>query len=405
MAGPALHIPGAPPQHKDQRSARKALAKVIPHRDAHARRPKLRELLPIVEIVGGYIAIVYMICDLRGMSPRVSAHYALVALFVLAVVAACALYRERTVLRVIEYLNRVPLLVVWSIALSITMVLIWHIWRPADAWARWNRDLTNALTDCNSRRVEAGSTDRDPVGTCIAQALALVHPSRDAGLPETMGELANDLHIGSIVFAHPELRKRLGEWYGIDERFVGSGISQPLNTSDHAAARIPEFLTPNYNTADERIWVWKIDPSDQQAMSSLLVKFVQRQPDNRKDAFVQCEANEAAAQCDAKVRARAANPSPVVRFALIPEAEHSTCLGLRQRHRVFTSSMRALLYRNIRDAAEYSGYSFNPFKEHKVLYLMLFVPSHDDEVVPATWTKILANSGKWVLAPDACKQM
>jgi len=36
---------------------------------------------------------------------------------------------------------------------------------------------------------------------------------------------------------------------------------------------------------------------------------------------------------------------------------------------------------------------------------MLFVPSHDDEVVPATWTKILANSGKWVLAPDACKQM
>ena len=373
---------------------------------SHVRRssrkghgPRLRELLPFVEIVGGFIAITQVICELRGVPARVAAYYSVAAVALLLVVAVGVMYRQKTVVSALGYLNRVPTGVVWIVALGATIALIWvliWVWvRPKDAWEAWGRDLSHVVRDCQHRGAELSAGE---VGQCIATGLSgdLLPPLAESGLPPgTFAQVARDVRAGLIVFQNPELTKRLNDWYGIDDRFVGIGMSQP--TDDSAAERVPEFLTPNYNLQDPRIWWWQLDPSKD--MDSPISKVLQSHPKgiNRLNLFADSDTN-------VRKRAHAApNGVPVIRFALLPEGQQPTCLAMPQRRRAFASALDAMVDKTVGDAAAYSGYSFRSFPKKTALYVMVFVPSHKEETVRATWTSILEHSSQWIRDREVCQ--
>ena len=173
------------------------------------------------------------------------------------------------------------------ISLGATIALIVVLLRPKDAWEAWGRDLSHVVRDCQERGAELSSENKDPVGQCIATGLsgAPPPPLAEPGVPDTFAQLAREVRAGLIVFQNPELRKRLKDWYGVDDRFVGVGTSQPLFTDDYAAERVPEFLTPNYNLQDDRVWWWQLDPSKPEDMSLPTSKLLQRQPKKNRSLF------------------------------------------------------------------------------------------------------------------------
>jgi hypothetical protein len=372
---------------------------------SHVRRssrkghgPRLRELLPFVEIVGGFIAITQVICELRGVPARVAAYYSVAAVALLLVVAVGVMYRQETLVRALGYLNRVPTGVVWIVALGATIALIVVLLRPKDAWQAWGRDLSHVVRDCQQRGAELSAQATDPVGQCIANGLSgdPLPPLAESGLPDTFdtfAQVARDVRAGLIVFQNPELRKRLNDWYGVDERFVGIGMSQ--STDDSAAERVPEFLTPNYNLQDDRVWLWQLDPNKSEDMNLPTSMLLQRRPKNHTSLF---------ATSDKDVREKALKaPNPVIRFALLPEDQQPTCLARRERRRAFASALDAMVDKKVGDAAAYSGYSLSSFPKKKALYVMVFVPIHKDEVVRATWTSILEHSSQWIRDRDVCQ--
>jgi hypothetical protein len=395
MATPSLG-PEVPHGAEHKRKATPAQSRVR-RSSGNGHGPRLRELLPFVEIVGGFIAITQVICELRGVPARVAAYYSVAAVALLLVVAVGVMYRQKTLVRALGYLNRVPTVVVWIVALGATIALIVVLLRPKDAWEAWGRDLSHVVRDCQPRGADLSGEDKDPAGQCIATGLSgnPPPPLAERGLPDTFAQVARDVRAGLIVFQNPELRKRLGDWYGVDDRFVGVGTSQPLFTDDYAAERVPEFLTPNYNLQDDRVWWWQLDPSKPEDTSLPTAKLLQRQPKNHTSLF---------ASSDMEVRQKALTaPNPVIRFALLPEGQQPTCMALPQRRRAFASLLDAMVDKSVGDAAAYSGYSLRSFPKKKALYVMVFVPIHKDEVVRATWTSILEHSSQWIRDRDVCQ--
>jgi len=159
---------------------------------------------------------------------------------------------------------------------------------------------------------------------------------------------------------------------------------------------VPEFLTPNYNLLDDRVWWWQLDPSKPEDTSLPTSKLLQRQPKNHPNLLF--------ASSDMEVRQKALTaPNPVIRFALLQEGQQPTCLALPQRRRAFASALGAMVDKSVGDAAAYSGYSLRSFPKKKALYVMVFVPIHKDEVVRATWTSILEHSSQWIRDRDVCQ--
>jgi hypothetical protein len=218
----------------------------------------------------------------------------------------------------------------------------------------------------------------------------------EPGIPDTFAQLARDVHTGLVVFQNQELTKRLKGWYGIDERFVGIGTSQPQSTTDSAAERVPEFLTPNYKLEHDSVWVWQLDPSKPEDVSLPISKVLQSKPKYNSNLLF--------AHSDMEVHQRAHTaPYPVIRFALLQESLQPTCLGPPQRRRVFASALDAMIDKTVGEAENYSGYSLSPFPKKEVLYIMVFVPATPDQAVRATWTSILEHTAKWTRDRDVCQ--
>ncbi|MGA3055179.1 MAG: hypothetical protein ABSD63_13290 [Candidatus Korobacteraceae bacterium] len=395
MATPSLG-PEVPHGAEHKRKAPPAQSRVR-RSSGNGHGPRLRELLPVVEIVGGFIAITQVVCELRGVPARVAAYYSVVAVALLLAVAVGVMYRQEMLVRVLGYLNRVPSGVVWMVALGATIALIGVMLRPKDAWQAWGRDLSHVVRDCQQRGAESSGEDNDPVGQCIAAGLKGTPPPHlaESGVPDTFAQLARDVRAGVVVFQNQELTKRLNGWYGIDERFVGIGTSQPQSTQDSAAERVPEFLTPNYSLQDDSVWVWRLDPRKPEDTSLPISKVLQSQPTNRSNLF---------AHSDMEVYQRAHHaPNPVIRFALLQESLQPACLGPPQRRRVFASALDAMIDKTVSEAEDYSGYSLRPFPKKEVLYIMVFVPATPDQAVRATWTSILENTAKWTRERTVCQ--
>ena len=83
----------------------------------------------------------------------------------------------------------------------------------------------------------------------------------------------------------------------------------------------------------------------------------------------------------------------VIRFAWVSMEKYSRRLGRSERKRVFASDLTEVWNLKVKDAADRSGYSFS---SGDTFFVWIFVSTHPDEFVPATWGQVLDHLPHWI---------
>jgi hypothetical protein len=86
----------------------------------------------------------------------------------------------------------------------------------------------------------------------------------------------------------------------------------------------------------------------------------------------------------------------LVRFAFLKSGEYKGCLGKPTASHVFMMSLGPALQMGltVRRAITFSGHNVSPDAMHE-LFIWVYQPMSEQDVVPATWGAILNNLGSW----------
>lgn len=283
----------------------------------------------------------------------------------------------------------------WVLVMGLAAACVYLLYpAPEDLWRVWERDVLGAAARC-------GSGDNKQIDDCVAKALTSRRRPHAIG-SGAFAALAADLRAGTILLSDPYVKGKLSTWLGIGENFLGTGFSLPLNEQDPSEARIPEVLVPNFKDSDTGVWTWILDPAATNLAKTVSQIIYDFDPEQLKHPG-QTKANLEAFRSEIKQRIteRDARLPPVVRFA--QPKKYSGCLGLPERVRVFASHLEPVITLRLKDAGDLSGYALGPDRPQK-LYVMVFVPSHPDQVVPATWPRILEKLPQWVGKERPCPE-
>jgi hypothetical protein len=200
--------------------------------------------------------------------------------------------------------------------------------------------------------------------------------------------LFSDQVLGEILRSSPESMKLLRKYYGVKEAgFLGTGLSKPLDQQTFVAARIPEYLVPNYSDAHEGVLVWKLEPILKYANENLYDTLNSTTPIN----VTEWHKRQLQEILNKRLSWNAKAPA-VVRFALIPREKYSGCLGRIEAHEVFASHLGLIKSYGltVEEATRMSGYPLS-MGANDELYVFVFVPTHDEELNVPTWTHMVSN--------------
>ncbi len=283
-----------------------------------------------------------------------------------------------------------------------------------EKWLKWQTDLEKASTDCTSDRLKVDKVVKEevstakttaekekamehkeaaekPLDTCLASHLgSVMSESRPPGV-------ANELMAGQTLLANENVKSALWDRMSIDQRFLGQGFSVP-NGGSPLAARVPEFLVPNLSDKSPKVLLWKFDHG----------KVVNQKPITEFRLWDVL--NNVPPEYNANFKAfwaQADQSRLLVRFALFDpqKSPYSECLGRPDATRVFMSSLGELSSRTLAIAAQSTGYILPEKVDQpgQTMFIWVYSPSQDDQVVPATWGNVLANFGPWITA-TACEK-
>lgn len=230
---------------------------------------------------------------------------------------------------------------------------------------------------------------------CIAAAVSSLNDQVPESSTSFSEQVFRDQALGKITKTAPESIGLLKKLYGVDERFfLGVGESLPSGRNSFSDARIPEYLVPNYRDGHEGVIVWRLHPKlvqENKGLSEIIMSTPSLKPTDTEELQTR--------RGEIKKHLGLDDPAPaVVRFAQIPDSLYSGCLGLPQRQYVFASHLGMLMASNltVEEAARLSGYSLQKNKADQDLYVFVFIPSHEEEVVRPTWrrvTSLIASEG------------
>jgi hypothetical protein len=278
-----------------------------------------------------------------------------------------------------------------------------------ESWLKWQTELEKASANCTSDRQNVDKVVRDevskaktaaerdkamknkedkekPLDTCLAKNLGpVLSESRPPGV-------ASELMAGQLMIANDNIKSALWDRMSADQRFLGQGFSVP-NGGSPLAARVPEYLVPNLSDRSPKVLVWKFDHGkvvNQKAITEwrlwdVLNTVPPEYNANFKTFWAQTDASRL-----------------LVRFALFDpqKVTYSECLGRPDATRVFMSSLSELNSRTLAIAAQSTGY-ITPEKideRGQTMFIWVYAPSQDDQVVRATWGNVLENFGSWIMA-------
>jgi len=257
----------------------------------------------------------------------------------------------------------------------------------AESWLEWQKDLEKSAGQCEESDAQ-----------CLAEKLTPVldrrpRPKHDNDVPG----LASDLLAGQLMLANDNSRAILNNLLSIDQRFIGSGFSEPVGQRNITAARVPEYLVPNLSDKSPYVWFWELErgrlvdqkPIMDHKLLDILFKFPPINHADFEENWVWM--SEHLGQNDTH---------PVlVRFALLDlkKDKYSGCLGRPAATRVFMTSLGEVESRTVTEAAEGSGYTVPEKDDAPGLRLLVWVyaPRDAGQAVAATWGNVLANFGKW----------
>lgn len=254
-----------------------------------------------------------------------------------------------------------------------------------DPMLSWERRIMPILDKCNS-------------DSCIADTLS----SDQSPVP---GDLSNDLIEGRILLKNQKVAKMLKVNFGISSAFYGTGFSQPNGATNYWAARVPEYLTPNYAETINRVWTWELQP-EQDYLNKKLSEIFRDVTPLAKRTIPKGAPNFLRYLNDNftnELRLDDSKPV-VVRFAQMPDHAYSGCMGRQEARRVFASHLGEILGMDmtVAEAVSYSGNLVEPARSEQATFIWVFIPSAEAEVVPANWSSIIPSLKSWLDEPKTC---
>jgi hypothetical protein len=323
----------------------------------------------VLEVLGKLLVpatLVSLLASAVGLRPQ---HTAILAVAVVTL-AAVALFRQH-----FPSWRSSCILVLAGVLSGFAAAYGWTTFRR-DPWTVWESQLQKTIDDCQN----------DP---CVAKAMTLPHPQADH---HHRDQLAADLRAGVTIMHIPKVAARLDHYLGLKDTFLGTGITQPLGSSDYGGARIAEFLVPNVTDKLPKVLTWRLSPVATN-LSRSLSSIVTLEGTNPPRLDIQDWRKTIADRLDIDDQLPA-----VVRISQFPEAQYSGQLGRREAARVFTLHLGQVWNMSLEDVARFSGYTLRPSAGNDVgtLFVWIFVPEHPDEVTPATWKNILARAPLWI---------
>lgn len=275
----------------------------------------------------------------------------------------------------------------------------------ANSWLTWQRNLASASGECAKSKEKEDKADKakDHAQKVEAErALALCMANALDPVLYKEPRPASDLVAGQLMLADDNARSVLGERLSVGDKFLGSGFSLPWGQNDPAVARVPEYFVPNLRDDSTKVWVWKLEHGkiqDQKPIMDRKLLEVLQTFDPANHADFKGNWNWL------KQHLQSTDSLPVlVRFALMDphKVPYSGCLGRPDATRVFMSNLGELASKTVREAAQSTGYN-KPEKsdEHGMtLFIWVYAPTEEDQVVKATWGSVLANFSSWVKSGD-----
>ena len=206
--------------------------------------------------------------------------------------------------------------------------------------------------------------------------------------PETLpaAALRHDQATAEVLLGSQGVRAVLKRLMGIDEHFLGTGLSNPVDNSGYwKKASVHEYLIPNLPDDDPNVWMIRLKPFSLE-MSKTIKELLQEDSQDRDDA--RCLKRAITTLCETK------HPGEVVvRFAWLEESWYKHTLGPPARVRVFASEMTEVWDVRVKLVAGHcSGYNFNG---GSIFFIWVFISGHGKTAVPATWGKVFDNLPMW----------
>jgi hypothetical protein len=199
--------------------------------------------------------------------------------------------------------------------------------------------------------------------------------------------LRHDQAVADVLLSYPGVRTILRKRFGIDERFLGTGLSSPVDRPDYGAASVHEYLIENMRDNQQGVWMRKLDPFSldlEKPIKDLIEEDTEQ--DDTKQELKRVIVSDAEARHTGRV---------VIRFALIDTSKnlYKGTLGHPDRERVFASDLSEVWNLKVKDAADLSGYRSSG---GNTLFIWIFVPPNGNEAVPATWGEVLDHLPDWL---------
>jgi hypothetical protein len=228
----------------------------------------------------------------------------------------------------------------------------------------------------------------------IAEALNVKHPHRPENAP---GALRRDQAIAEVLMTYPDVKRILKTRFGIyEDSFLGTGLSKPFGESNYGATSVHEYLIRNLPDNHPSVWMRILDPNNPQDMTGTVRELFENDP--KADARLR----QLAAGIAQRVKEKDMVSPAVIRFASLNANVYSRRLGRPEAYLVFASNLSEVWELRVKDAARLSGHlSGRTASNGESFYVWAFLPNHADQVVPATWGKVLDNMPAWLAEIDA----
>jgi len=288
-----------------------------------------------------------------------------------------------------KYFVRISIILLAVLCVALATTLAWVIHIKQDPWLEWSKALSKTVKQCPP-------TD-DP---CIAKALTIQRPAPASDL--IASQLNNDLKAGDLFLQNDAqdeaIKKMLGRRLGIWQRFLGTGFAQPSDHDEYREARVAEYLCVNNSESDESVISWQLTPKEEYLEWTIeeIIKGerVERTVVNGKEVIstkqvspINSKEKRDRLLQTIERRLGLRDPLPaVVRFQQLSSSSGS--VGRSDAARVFFIHLGSVWRLKLREAAALSGYTLDPTTSKK-FFVWVFLPSHEDEVVPATWGDII----------------
>ncbi len=333
----------------------------------------------------------------------------LIACAAVSLLAAIGLRFFPGILRARPFSVVLPWLIVVIMALVLFLVLVVIPKRAekqniliANSWLGWQKSLEVSAARCKGMTSPA-------VEECLSKELGPVLENRPKAAHTAIAELAGAVIAGQVLLANQSVREVLQERLSVDDRFIGTGYSEPVRHTSSAAARVPEYFVANLPNSAPFVWVWELDPggllNKHPLLDHTLIEVLNHVPPKpRADGniftdnwgWMKDHLND--------------DEAPVlVRFALLDPTNTrgdkkrlpppSGCLGKPKATHVFMNSLGNVKDEPLREAAANSGYTEASDNPNTRLYVWIYAVTRNGQATRAMWDNVLTNLPVWIQDP------